>query len=1191
MSNVKGIILGAVIIVSGLVVAIALLTTESGADGSGISASDITDVHAPATDDVTDSEVVSDAVSTSTVIIADDVDEARREKLTRALPKIDAKTRKLKKTGPKRFDEPQAAMDYYLKKRLPPGQNLLPLEKLRTELQAITAVQSQLAATRGGVSAAGQWTELGPGNIGGRTRAIAIDPSNTDVIYAAGVAGGIWKSTDRGASWNVADDMMLNLAVTTIVIDPDNTDVLYAGTGEGVFNSDAVRGLGIFKSTDAGATWNQLPGTVEPAVPFGAFFRVNDLVISPADSNRVYAATRWGVWRSSDGGATWTNVLANPFQTGGAPASNGSFAGCLELAIRTDTGVDPDNDVVFAAFGSFTADGLFRTTDGGASWSQLGTAADLNVFNQGRMALAIAPSDNDVIYVSMADNGGGNSTGTMVNVLRSVDGGDTWTNQLSFADFEIFLLSNVPFGNGCFGASFFSQGWYDNVIAVDPTDSDTVWLGGVDLFRSSDGGQNFELASYWYFATDDPNYAHADQHAIVFDPNYDGLSNQTVFVGNDGGVFISTNAAAMASTNSCPFVAGGPLPTLSWDNLNNGYGVTQFYHGDVSQFSDIFAGGAQDNGTMRVATTTTPDAWSSIFGGDGGYYAINHDFPWIMYAETQFFPNMIRSFDGGASFFDATNGVTDSDGLFITPFEMDPTDPDNLWSGGTRPWRTTDGAANWTLANVDTNSFSARISAIAVAPTDGNVVYMGLQNGVVAVTTNGLSVSPAPSWIQIGGAGGLPSGFISDVAVSHFDAGVAFVTYSTFFGGGPHVFKTVNGGQTWISIDAGSIAAGGVPEIPVHSVVVRPCDDDQLFVGTELGVFASTDGGASWTPFSNGLPNTVVEELALQYDGDVLVAFTHGRGAFRAPLASCDCNTNMIPDAAEISAGTGSDCDNNGRLDDCELDSRFVDQSPQLSPIGDGNPQAYSILSAPPAASDVILRVELLGDFNDPLEFLDVDLNGSNIVRLLDADPSTDCPSVAAVFDIVLDAGTYNALLGVGGGDANFDLTATADVNPTLCASPTFVRLTVSYNVAAGNDCDVDQIPDKCESDCNTNGAPDDCEGLPDCNSNGTPDECETLSDCNTNGTPDECEGFAECNGNGVPDDCETPAGGDFDLDGDVDLDDAAALVDCLAGPLALPAPTDGSCVQFCLDAFDHDFDADVDLADAAEFTLDFTGP
>ena len=847
-------------------------------------------------------------------------DPARRARIARALPNVERKRERLA-DGPKRFDEPQAAMDFFLQQRLAPGQTQLPLEKLHAQLQAVRARQTAMQASRstpaltGGV---GTWTELGPGNIGGRTRAIAIDPTNTNVVYAGGVAGGIWKSTDRGATWQVADDLMLNLAVVSIVIDPNNTNVLYAGTGEGYFNSDATRGLGIFKSTDAGATWSQLAGTVEPAVPFGAFFRVNDIVISPADSNRLYAATRFGVWRSTDAGSSWTNVLANPNQTGGAPASNGSFVGCTELAVRGDTGPDPNNDVIFAAFGSFTPDGLFRSTDGGTTWSQLGTASDLNVANQGRMALAIAPSDNNVIYVCMSDNGDvSNPTGTVVNVLRSMDGGNTWSNRLSFAGFEQFLLSNVPFGNGCFGSSFFSQGWYDNVIAVDPTNSDTVWVGGVDLFRSADGGQNFELASYWYFASSDPEFAHADQHAIVFDPNYDGAGNQTVFVGNDGGIFISTNAAAPASTNGCPAFDPGPLPSIRWQNLNNGYGVTQFYDGDAAPQSPIYMGGAQDNGTMSVQSAATPDNWASIFGGDGGYVAINPVDTMVQYAETQFFPNIIKSIDGGASFAVATNGITDGDGLFITPFVMDPSDPNVLWSGGTRPWRTTDGAANWTLANVDTAGFSGQISAIAASPDDGNVVYMGLSDGSVVVTTNGLSVAPPPSWVQYGGANGLPFGFVSDVAVSPGDPRTAYVTYSTFFGSGAHVFRTTDGGVSWTSID-GSVAATGVPEIPVHSIAVRPCNTNQLYVGTELGVFATDDGGATWSPVNTGLANTVVEELTFQGNGDVLVAFTHGRGAFRAGLTTCDCNSNGIFDTAEIAAGSASDCNSNTVLDACE---------------------------------------------------------------------------------------------------------------------------------------------------------------------------------------------------------------------------------------------------------------------------------
>ncbi|MEE8169066.1 MAG: hypothetical protein V3T70_00830, partial [Phycisphaerae bacterium] len=553
--------------------------------------------------------------------------------------KLDQKRAK----GPKRPDQPDAAAQIFMDQRLPPGETDLPLQRLRDEL---TTIRTREAAARNQLAPAGDlprpggilgWTTLGPGNIGGRTRALAIDPQNPSVLYAGGVAGGIWKSTDAGASWSPLDDAMLNLAITTIVINPLNTNILYAGTGEGFRNGDSVRGLGVFKSTNAGATWTQLASTVGPTVPEGAFYRVNDLALSPSDPDRIYAATRFGVWRSTDAGASWTLRLANQTFVIGPNNAGATSVGCTELAIRTDTApVQPD--VIFAAFGSIASfnplvagapDGLYRSLDGGDSWTRLGTASDLQAADQGRMSLAVAPSNNDVIYVCMANNGTTNNTGSVIDVFRSIDGGDTWSPRVDLSSLTgRWLLSNLVFAAGCAGNVNFAQGWYDNVIAVDPLNADVVWVGGIDLFRSDDGGRNFGIASYWFIdqiipgAT--PQFVHADQHAIVFDPNYDGSTNQRMYVGNDGGIYRTDNARAATSQEDCAFSGGtGPLPDIQWLSLNNGYGVTQYYHGDAAQDRELYAAGAQDNGTSLVLSRVTPNQWERVFGGDGGYVAVD----------------------------------------------------------------------------------------------------------------------------------------------------------------------------------------------------------------------------------------------------------------------------------------------------------------------------------------------------------------------------------------------------------------------------------------------------------------------------------------------------------------------------------------------------------------------------------------
>ncbi|MEO1128192.1 MAG: dockerin type I domain-containing protein, partial [Planctomycetota bacterium] len=733
--------------------------------------------------------------------------------------------------------------------------------EIRTRTARLETTRS--GAPLGGISG---WSELGPGNIGGRTRTLVIDHNNTDILYTGGVSGGLWKSVDAGASWTSLDDSMINLAISTIVMDPTNSDVLYAGTGEGVFtDGDGFppgRGLGIYKSVDAGATWNILPATNN-----SMFHYVNKLAISPNDSDRLYAATRSGVWRSLNGGQDWSVVLANPTQTTGPASSNGCTVGCTDIELRSDT----NPDTIWAAFGSFQSDGLFRSQDGGDTWVGYSVPTV-----QGRMELAIAPSDNDVMYISMAANGNGLPTGQLVQLYRTTDGGQTFTAQVDpFDQFGPWLLSNVLTVNGCIDYPTYSQGWYDNALAVDPVDPDIVWVGGIDLFRSDDGGVTWGQSAYYFMPTGNPKGIHADQHAVIFHPGYDGVSNQTMYVTNDGGVFRTDNARAATTDVGCPLnFPPGFEADIDWVNLNNGYGVTQFYHGAGAATTDLYVAGAQDNGTSGVFATNTPDNWQEMYGGDGGYVAIDPVDPDIIYAEIQFFPAMVKSTDGGQTFTDATNGITDSDGIFIVPFAMDPSDRFTLWTGGGRPWRTADGAAIWSVAGPQLFSFGGETSAIAIAPSDGNVVYFGSDAGTVARTTNGRD--PVVTWTEAGLGSGISVGaWVSSIAVHPTIPTTAFLTYSNY--GVPHVLKTTNGGATWIPSDT------GLPDIPAHWIAFRPNNPTQMYVATELGVFASEDSGATWQPLS-GVPNTIVESLDFP-DNDRLVAFTYGRGAWLASFA------------------------------------------------------------------------------------------------------------------------------------------------------------------------------------------------------------------------------------------------------------------------------------------------------------------
>jgi len=774
----------------------------------------------------------------------------------------------------KTFDSPAEAREFYRLKRAPRGKGPVPVDRYLKAIEHVKqmpAYSTRLNRVLTGFEASngpvlGQWTSLGPGNVGGRTRTLVVNSSTPSVMYAGGVAGGVWKTTNAGQSWSAIADLLPSIAVNSLAIDPSNTNVIYAGTGEGYFSDDSVRGAGIFKSTNAGASWSHLTSTNTPD-----FYYVNDIVISPNNNQRIYAGTGTGVWRSTNAGATWTQVL-----------DPGLLGGCLDLAIRTDQ----PTDYLFASCGTFDFASVYRNTDaqGAGAWTQV-----LAELGMGRTSIAIAPSNQAVVYAMASSIEGGPFDHGLFAVFRSTDGGANWTARVRNTDpikLNTVLLSNpvIAFFIACTGSeieAFVNQGWYDNVIAVDPADSNRVWAGGIDLFRSDDGGANWGIASHWWADPSASVYCHADQHTIVFHPSYNGTSNKTMYVGNDGGLFVTTDARAATGTSEDAVC--NQISSVPWSNLNNNYGVTQFYHGTPYPNGTAYIGGSQDNGVTR-GSDGGPNAWTTLLGGDGGYVAVDPTDPNVIYAENILL-SIQKSTDAGATFADAMTGIEESflDFAFITPFVMDPSDPQRLWTGGLFMWRTIDGAANWTQASDIVGGF-ASVSAVAVAPTNPNNVLAGTLDGLIHRTNIGLTSDQNTAWPFAQPR----DGFVSSLTFDPADANKAYATYSTFdtIPSDRHVYKSTDAGATWVGIDGAGVT--GLPDIPVHSLVVDPTNSSRLYVGTDFGVFVTVDGGANWARENTGFANVATEWLAINGSpGAVnIFAFTHGRGAWRVPMCA-----------------------------------------------------------------------------------------------------------------------------------------------------------------------------------------------------------------------------------------------------------------------------------------------------------------
>ncbi|OGV01409.1 MAG: hypothetical protein A2315_13335 [Ignavibacteria bacterium RIFOXYB2_FULL_35_12] len=725
---------------------------------------------------------------------------------------------------------PDKAMQWYYEQRAYP-QGSIPVDWRE---KALIEIQQKNQLNKG--TAALSWTQLGPGNIGGRVRAIVVHPTDPNLVYLGSVSGGVWKTTNGGTSWSPLKDNMENLAVCSIVMDPTNSSILYAGTGEGYFNGDALRGEGIFKTTDAGATWVRLSSANN-----SNFYYVNKLVIDQS-TNALYAATRKGLYKSTDGGASFTGMLVG---TGGADVH------CMDVEVAYTS-----PSTIYASFGLFNDASIYRSTDGGSSFS-----SNLGQSGQGRIEIATSASNPLIAIASFCDL----TTNGVTLMASTSDGGDNW------------FTMTVP-GPAFSGPDNYAgtQAWYDNIVYIDPNNSATLYVGGLDFWKSTNSGSSWTQKTNWYSQAGAPQYVHADQHAIAFAPS----NTNIMYLGTDGGIFKSTNKGE------------------NWTAINNNLFITQFYYGAVNPTGTTYYGGTQDNGTLK---STGSSSWTTVMGGDGGATEVdfsNTNNLYMEYVNLAFF----KSTNGGATFSKAMSGIpvgpdfwdgTTDRTLFISPFSMDPNNSNIIVAGTYRVWRTINSAGNWTAISGDltgdgTGSSGSKISTVIVAKGNSNVIYAGCSNGRIQVTTDGGS-----NWNLRNS--GLPVAYCTRIATDPNNPSTAFATFSGFSSGNK-VFKTTNFGVNWTNISS------NLPNIPVNCLVVNPSDANNLFVGTDLGVFSTVNGGSSWAQDNNGLANVSVADLDYRLSDNKLFAATHGRSMFSTTIVtSVEEIKTTIPDKFELS--------------------------------------------------------------------------------------------------------------------------------------------------------------------------------------------------------------------------------------------------------------------------------------------------
>ena len=673
------------------------------------------------------------------------------------------------------------------------------------------------------------WVSLGPDNIGGRVLSLAINPSNAQVIWAGSASGGLWKSITGGegaAAWSRVETGFPSLAVSAIVIDRLASQVMYLGTGEisryqrpqvGTPGARASYGIGIIKSIDGGVTWQETGLTWA----FDQHRAVLSIRIDPNNHQILWAATSEGLYKTIDSGANWTLAHAS--------------------LMAMDVVIDPNNSQrIYVAHGQLnsTADpGIYRSTDGGASWVQL--SGGLPTSNFGRCPLAIrkTTSGPSVVYAGVSDA----DSRSVVGLYRSTDGGDTWTN-----------IAVVNWAGG--------QAWYDNAIGVSPLDPNLVLCGGLDWYRSSQGGTSLGQVSYWYNGDmgvipaggreGSPDYVHADQHAIAFHPT----NPQVVYVGSDGGIFKSSD--------------GGQ----TWAGKNGGFVTTQFYAGFAGGYasSGLAVGGLQDNGTIKY---TGSPSWSKVFGGDGGWCAIDPRDEAVIYEEYVYL-NMYKSSDGGDSWQEIHPYVS-TEANFIAPFVVCESQPDILYAGTRGVQRSVNGGLTWQYPDGNSNWNGTPMAIIGVSFTSPDTVLAATGSGTTgAVVQVKRSTNGGTTWTDV--TAGLPNRYPTDFGFSRHDSRQVWMTFSGF--GTGHVFYSTDAGLTWTD------RTGNLPDIPVQCVVVDPRHSDWAYVGTDLGVFMTTDGGTLWVDRNGGMPTAQVLDLVINPSAGKMRAATFGNGVYEADL-------------------------------------------------------------------------------------------------------------------------------------------------------------------------------------------------------------------------------------------------------------------------------------------------------------------
>lgn len=658
------------------------------------------------------------------------------------------------------------------------------------------------------------WTSLGPftnaGGYGGlgRINTVKESPINPNTVYIGSASGGFWISTNSGATWTTTTDELASIGVTDIAIHPISPNVIFIATGDG--DASDAYSVGVMKSIDGGMTW----------MPTGLNWSqsqtrtISRLLIDPSNPNIMYAGGNMGIYKSQDGGMTWNQIFSS-------------------MTVR-DIEFKPGNTSVLYAGGAY----IYRSTNGGTSWSQLTSGLPSSAQ---RVALGVSPANASFVYALMS-----NSSSGFLGLYRSTDSGDTWTTQSTTPNILGWDISGGDTGG---------QGWYDLCMAVDQTNANVIYTGGVNVWKSTNGGVNWTLSAHWYGGGGAAE-VHADIHDLWFVPNTNRL-----YAGNDGGIYKTIDNGS------------------TWQWLGSGLAITQFYRLGASQTVDnIWIAGAQDNGTKNYVGGN----WQDVIGGDGMECIVDHTNPNYQYGSI-YYGRILRSSDGGYNFYDwvSPSSFSSENGAWVTPYVMHPTDNQTIFVGFRNIYKTTNRGSSWTkISNFGSSSV---LQLLNVDPDNASYMY----------ASHGYDLYMSPDGGATWNTKSLPgSYYLTYLAIKPGSPQTIYASFSGYTAG-VKVYVSNDAGTTWINLSY------NLPNLPVNTIVYQK-NTGRLYIGNDIGCYYLDPGQTTWMDFNNNLPNVIVNEIELQPAFSKMKVATYGRGVWETPIFSGNSVSLISPANATI---------------------------------------------------------------------------------------------------------------------------------------------------------------------------------------------------------------------------------------------------------------------------------------------------